>query len=322
MAKGSPKKPARKGAKKKNGRSFGLFCLFLFVAATLVAGFYFMALYPGSMPDPATPTLSGQSKKKPLNRETDALPGILYEEPSLPHQAPPVTASAKKPTTKNMPGRPLVAIVIDDMGDRQNTGQALIALDLPLSFAFLPFTPFSEALQKEARTKGRDILLHLPLEPMDSKANPGRGALTTAMDPETMQSRFREALQTVPSAVGISNHMGSRFTADPKAMRTLLPLVRERNLFFLDSVTGAKSVAYDLAREMGIQTERRTVFLDNDQNPDKIQAQLELLVHLAGEHGQAVGIGHPYPATVEALRRYQTQLRTRAEMVGVSRLVH
>ena len=142
------------------------------------------------------------------------------------------------------------------------------------------------------------------------------------MDPETMRSRFREALQTVPSAVGISNHMGSRFTADPKAMRTLLPLVRERNLFFLDSVTGAKSVAYDLAREMGIQTERRTVFLDNDQNPDKIQAQLELLVQLAGEHGQAVGIGHPYPATVEALRRYQTQLRTRAEMVGVSRLVH
>ncbi|MHB1227879.1 MAG: divergent polysaccharide deacetylase family protein [Desulfurivibrionaceae bacterium] len=322
MAKGSPKKPARKGAKKKNGRRFGLFCLFLFVAATLVAGFYFMALYPGSAPDPATPTLSGQAKKKLPARETDALPGTLYEEPSLPGQAPPVAASAKKPAAKTLAGKPLVAIVIDDMGDRQNTGRTLIALDLPLSFAFLPFTPFSEELQKEARAKGRDILLHLPLEPVDSKANPGRGALTTAMDPETMQSRFREALQTIPTAVGISNHMGSRFTADPKAMRTLLPLVRARDLFFLDSVTGANSVAYDLAREMGVKTVRRTVFLDNDQNPDKIQAQLELLLRLAGEHGQAVGIGHPYPATLEALRRHQTQLRTRAEMVGVSRLVH
>ncbi|MDP2003220.1 MAG: divergent polysaccharide deacetylase family protein [Desulfurivibrionaceae bacterium] len=322
MAKGSPKKPARKGAKKKNGRRFGLFCLFLFVAATLVAGFYFMALYPGSAPDPATPTLSRQAKKKLPARETDALPGTLYEEPSLPGQAPPVAASAKKPAAKTLAGKPLVAIVIDDMGDRQNTGRTLIALDLPLSFAFLPFTPFSEELQKEARAKGRDILLHLPLEPVDSKANPGRGALTTAMDPETMQSRFREALQTIPTAVGISNHMGSRFTADPKAMRTLLPLVRARDLFFLDSVTGANSVAYDLAREMGVKTVRRTVFLDNDQNPDKIQAQLELLLRLAGEHGQAVGIGHPYPATLEALRRHQTQLRTRAEMVGVSRLVH
>jgi hypothetical protein len=81
-------------------------------------------------------------------------------------------------------------------------------------------------------------------------------------------------------------------------------------------------VAYDLALEMGVKTERRTVFLDNDQNPEKIMAQLDLLIRLAGEHGQAVGIGHPYPATVEALRRYQAQLRTRTEMVGVSRLVH
>ena len=79
---------------------------------------------------------------------------------------------------------------------------------------------------------------------------------------------------------------------------------------------------YDLALAMGVKTERRTVFLDNDQNPDKIMAQLDLLIRLAGEHGQAVGIGHPYPATVEALRRYQTQLRTRTEMVGISRLVH
>jgi len=73
---------------------------------------------------------------------------------------------------------------------------------------------------------------------------------------------------------------------------------------------------------MGIKAERRTVFLDNDQNPDKIRAQLDLLIRLAGEHGQAVGIGHPYPATVEALRSHQSQLRSRTEMVGLSRLVH
>jgi hypothetical protein len=123
-------------------------------------------------------------------------------------------------------------------------------------------------------------------------------------------------------AIGISNHMGSRFTADPQAMRTLLTLVRARNLFFLDSVTAPKSVAYDLALEMGVKAERRTVFLDNDQNQEKIAAQLDLLVQLAEKHGRAVGIGHPYPATVEALRKYQSQLRSRTEMVGLSRLVH
>jgi len=316
MAKGSPKKPTRKGAKKK-GRVLGLFFLFLFVAATLTAGVYFMALYPGASSQKPVVTLSEQAKKKPRLQEAP-----LYEEPALPRQAPRVVNRPKKTAKKALTAPPLVAIVIDDMGNRQDTGRELIALDLPLSFSFLPFTPFSVELQKEAQARGRDILLHLPLEPMDPKAHPGPGALTTSMDPETMKALFRQDMQAVPKAIGINNHMGSRFTANHQAMRALLSLVRPHNLFFLDSVTAADSVAYDLAREMGIQAERRTVFLDNDQNPDKIRAQLDLLVKLAGEHGQAVGIGPPYPATVEALRRYQPQLRTRAEMVGVSRLVH
>lgn len=322
MAKVSPKKPSRKGAKKKGARRLGLLCLFLFVAATLVAGFYFMVLYPGKSPQGPVPLLSEQAKKKPLPREADPLPAPLYEEPTLPHQPPPAVTRRKKPGERPLTDRPLVAIVIDDMGYRQNTGKALLALDLPLSFAFLPFTPFAAELQQEARDKGRDMLLHLPLEPVNPKWNPGPGALTTAMDAKTMASRLDADLRAVPTAIGISNHMGSRFTASPQAMRALLPLVRTRNLFFLDSVTASKSVAYDLALEMGVKTARRTVFLDNDQNPDKIMAQLDLLIRLGGEHGQAVGIGHPYPATVEALRRYQSELRTRTEMVGISRLVH
>jgi len=322
MPNASPKKPARKGVKKKGVRRLGLFCLFLFVAATLVAGFYFMVLYPGRPPERPLPLLSGQSKNKPLPQKAESLSPPLYEEPALPHQAPPVATRPKKPGKKPLTGKPLVAIVIDDMGYRQNTGRALLALDLPLSFAFLPFTPFSAELQQEAQTKGRDILLHLPLEPVDPKWNPGPGALTSAMDAKTMTSLFDADLHAVPKAIGINNHMGSRFTANPQAMRALLPLVRARNLFFLDSVTTSQSVAYDLALEMGVKAERRTVFLDNDQNPDKIIAQLDLLVQLAGEHGQAIGIGHPHPATVEALRRCQIELRTRTEMVGISRLVH
>ena len=322
MPKISQKKSTKKGTKKRAGRAVGLFCLFLFVAVTLIAGVYFIFLYPGKQQAIPLPILSGQSKHKPLRQETEPVPAPLYEEPALPQQAPQVAPRPKKAATKPLTGRPLVAIVIDDMGYRQNTGKALLALDLPLSFAFLPFTPFSDELQQEAQAKGRDILLHLPLEPMDAKAHPGQGALTTAMGPEAMKSIFQGDLQTVPNAIGVNNHMGSRFTADPQAMRSLMAMVQARGLFFLDSVTAANSVGYDLAHEMGVKTERRTVFLDNDQNPDKIRAQLDLLVKLAGEHGQAIGIGHPYPATVEALRRYQTQLRTRTEMVGVSRLVH
>lgn len=322
MPKIAKKKPARKGPRKKTARGIGLLVLFLFVGVTLVAGFYFMALYPGKPLGIDLPELNEQAKKKPLHQVSEPHPVPLYEEPPLPRQAPPVVTRDRAPEKKFLPGKPLVAIVIDDMGNRQNTGSALVALDLPLSFSFLPSTPFSDELQKAAHAKGRDILLHLPLEPLDRKWNPGPGTLTTTMDQETMRTIFHDDLQSVPAAMGINNHMGSRFTADPQAMRTLLSLVRSRNLFFLDSVTSSQSVAYDLAREMGIKTERRTVFLDNDQNPDKIRAQLDLLIKLAGEHGQAVGIGHPYPATVEALRQYQNQLRTCAEVVPIHRLVH
>ena len=326
MPKISAKKPAKKDNRKKTSRGLGLFCLFLLVVATLTAGLYFMVLYPGKPPGDPLPLLRGQAKHKTISQTvvplSSNLPAPLYEEPGLPNQTPPIATSPKKQEGKTLPGRPLVAIIIDDMGYRQNTGMALLALDLPLSFSFLPFTPFSEELQKEAQARGRDILLHLPLEPVDQKLDPGPGALTEAMDPETMRSIFHQDLQAVPMAIGINNHMGSRFTANPQAMRTLLALVRTRNIFFLDSMTSSQSVAYDLAREMGVKTERRTVFLDNDQNLDKIMAQLDLLVKHADKHGQAVGIGHPYPATVEALRRYQAQLRARTEMVGVSRLVH
>lgn len=321
-AKKTPGKSPKKVSRKKKGKGLGLLCLFFFVVVTLVAGFYFMVLYPGSQPGRPHPLLNSQTKKKPLAKQAKPLPVPLYEEPALPHQAPAITARSKKMRQQPHTGKPLVAIVFDDMGNRQNTGRALLALDLPFSFSFLPFTPFSAELQKEARARGRDILLHLPLEPMDPKWNPGPGTLTTAMDLKTVKSLFNDDLHAVPEAKGINNHMGSRFTANPQAMRNLLTFVRENNLFFLDSVTSSQSVAYDLAREMGIKAERRTVFLDNDQNPDKIRAQLDLLIQLAEEHGQAVGIGHPYPATVEALLHYQSQLRTRVEMVGISRLVH
>ena len=313
MSKVPSKKPAKKAKPKKMGRRLGLFALFLFVAATLAAGVYFMLLYPGQQPERAVPELSGQTKSKPLQQAAEPLP-----EPPRPE--PPVVTQSKTPEENPLPDKPLVAIVIDDMGYRQDTGKALLALDLPLSFSFLPFTTFSDTLQKEAQSRGRDILLHLTLEPMDPKWKLGPDALTTSMDPETMKTIFHKDLRAVPKAIGINNHMGSRFTADPQAMRTLLSFIRSSGLFFLDSATTSQSVAYDLSREMGIKTVRRAVFLDNDQNPDKIRAQLDLLVRLAEKNGQAVGIGHPHPATAEALRLYQNELRTRTEMVCIHSL--
>ena len=164
MPKISQKKPARKGAKKKTGRRVGLFCLFLFVASTLAAGFYFMVLYPTTPRKITLPILSEQAKKKPLHQKAE-LPAPLYEEPSLPQQAPPVAIRSRKTEKTPLAGRPLVAIVIDDMGNRQNTGRALLALDLPLSFSFLPSTPFPRSCKRRPKPGDETSSSTYPLSP-------------------------------------------------------------------------------------------------------------------------------------------------------------
>lgn len=121
--------------------------------------------------------------------------------------------------------------------------------------------------------------------------------------------------------MGINNHMGSRFTRDGRAMGDFMTLVRGSGLFFVDSLTSPASVGYSLAREMGVKTGRRQVFLDNVREEAQITAQLHQLLAIAERQGGAIGIGHPYPQTLAALRAASPEIRARARMVAVGQLV-
>jgi polysaccharide deacetylase 2 family uncharacterized protein YibQ len=142
------------------------------------------------------------------------------------------------------------------------------------------------------------------------------------MDTHEFTAQMENALATVPLAVGVNNHMGSRLTEDRAAMQMVMQLLKQHNLFFLDSRTSPKSLAYQVARELGVRTAQRHIFLDNDTDPFKIATQLHRLAALAREYGSAIGIGHPYPETVQSLRdTLQEVQRTGIEVVPVSRLV-
>ncbi len=312
MAKKSNKK--RKSRAKNSIKSrLLLFCvLTVFVGSTLAAGFYFIFLRTKSQEAP--PVLSRQ-KKSPIAA------GVPYEEIQeeelavLPGPAtlpPQIVLTSKKPK---------VAIIIDDMGYRKQSGEQLLALDLPLSFAFLPFAPYSADFAKKAHRLGRDVLLHLPQEAVDPKWNTGPGFLTTRMDARTLKRQLIKNISSVPHVIGINNHMGSRFSINKQSMRHLLLAVKDLNLFYLDSVTVSQSVGYAMAKELHIKTGRRNIFLDNVQEPDKIIRQLDNLVELAKKQGQAIGIGHPYPATVKALLRYQTTLLNQTRVTPVHELL-
>jgi polysaccharide deacetylase 2 family uncharacterized protein YibQ len=213
-----------------------------------------------------------------------------------------------------------VAIIIDDMGYQPAVGRQLLALPLPLSFSFLPLGPHTKELAAVAQGKKRDILLHLPLEATDRKVDPGPGALTVAMGEQELGQRFAEDLATVPMAIGINNHMGSRFTEQRPAMTAFLTLVRQRGLFFLDSRTSSKSIGCEVAKETGVPCLSRHLFLDNEPEKAAIIKQLDALLALAEKNGWAVGIGHPHPATLAALAARQQALTDRVDVVGIGSL--
>ena len=215
-----------------------------------------------------------------------------------------------------------VAIIIDDMGRDIKTLKEILAIDAPISVAVLPFLPHSRDVAKEANLMGRDVLLHLPMEPKELSGNdPGEGALFTNMSEAQIASQVKKDVDAVPHITGINNHMGSKFTEDERLMRIVLDIAKKKNLFFLDSKTTNKSAAYRLAKNMGLKTASRQIFLDNTEDIAYIKGQITELINVAKKRGSAIAIGHPHPATIAAIKEMMPRFNEDVEMVTVSSLI-
>ena len=214
-----------------------------------------------------------------------------------------------------------VAIVIDDIGYRREDGLRSLELPGDVTFAVLPFTPHGSSIARLAWQLGKDVLVHLPMESIDGH-HLGPGGITSVMQREELQQTVAAAVGSVPYAVGLNNHMGSRLTADRERMRWLMQaLVTQPELFFLDSRTSEDSVAADVAAEYGVRHLSRDVFLDNVRDEKLIERQFFQLVRQARAHGSAVAIGHPFPETIAVLSELIPQLqRYGVELVPVTRL--
>ncbi len=314
------KRSAKRRVKPSKLRFIWPLFLTLLVTATLGATAYFIFLTPGTVQVTQKGTIAPplpKSANRPVYQP--AKPQIAYEEDSLPEvKKKPVR---KKAVATSSGSKPRLALLIDDMGNRQKLGQQLIELDILLSFAILPFTPHAHSLMEMAHARDREVLLHLPMEATLAKWDPGPGALYTSMSPRAIKAQVRKDLEDLPYAVGVNNHMGSKFTSDKKAMQAALAPIKARNLFFLDSITIAKSVAYKEAKKMNIKAARRDVFIDNEQDAAKIKSQLERLVRIAKKHGSAIGIAHPYPVTIATFKKEKAWLEEQVELVPISTLM-
>ncbi|OQY65978.1 MAG: hypothetical protein B6D46_12160 [Polyangiaceae bacterium UTPRO1] len=221
------------------------------------------------------------------------------------------------------PHRPRIAVVIDDLGDSLETARKVLALEPAVTIAVIPFRTASTQVAAAAVAGGREVILHLPLEPGSATAmEGGSGFLRTSMEPPRLESQLESDLRAVPYIVGVNGHMGSRFTSDPRSMRTLLGALRARGLFFLDSRTSPESVAAEVAAGLQVPFAERDVFIDHDPSPAAIASALANAAKVAREAGQAIAIGHPHPSTLAALAAWLPEAaRAGFDLVPVSALV-
>ena len=216
------------------------------------------------------------------------------------------------------------AIIMDDLGLSLAAVRDLVTIDLNVTGAILPDQPHSREISLLLHRHGRQVMVHLPMEPQGyPQANPGPRALMAAMTPEQIGQRTDELLRVVPEAVGANNHMGSRLTESSAAMQAVMAVLKSKGMFFVDSKTSPRSVGLNEARRAGVPTLGRDLFLDNVATTEAIRFQLRKLIRLARERGQAVAICHPYPQTLEALRLEAPAFREMGvEVVPVSQLIY
>lgn len=200
--------------------------------------------------------------------------------------------------------QPLISIIIDDIGYSISRARNFLNLNIAITFSILPKLTNSHILAAEIHYKGHEIMLHQPMEPYNSHLDPGPGALFVGYKPQKISRIMEENISIAPYAIGVNNHMGSRFTSCGTEISEALRVIRDRDLFFIDSLTSGHSVAYKTARKLQMPTACRNIFLDNHLEDNYILRQLHKLQIHAKVHGHAIGIGHPFPETARAIKRY------------------
>ena len=275
----------------------------LIVTVLIVAAFFLLEKLKRSVPPPVP--------ERPVTVERHKMPvrkgGVAIE------QKPYTSAKAPLPPVhppKRAAGPGTVAIIVDDMGSSIREVNELMAIRLPLTFSIIPGLSKVKGVAQAAHAGGYQMMIHIPMEPRGyPRQRMEQSGLLLAQSDGEIRKRLNGFLQAVPYAKGANNHMGSRFTEERAKMETVLGFLKGKGLFFIDSRTTPRSVGNSLAREMGLETASRNVFIDNVQDVGAIREQLEQLAAMARRKGGAIGICHPHKTTIQALSAAMPELK-------------
>lgn len=217
---------------------------------------------------------------------------------------------------------PIITILIDDIGYKFKEDTRALALPGPVAYAILPHAPYTKKMSQIAFHKGKDILLHQPMQAMDKNEYLGPGALTLNMTREEFLETLNINIKAVPNLIGINNHMGSLLTRHPGHMQWLMETMKKNGQFYVDSLTSEDSVAARLAKENNIPYLTRDIFLDHKQNSKYIRQQFDQTIKVAKQKGSALAIGHPHITTIEVLSMLlQDVSKYGVELVSIKTLI-
>lgn len=236
--------------------------------------------------------MNGQPAHRAIEKNAELIPVSL----------PPVSREPLAPGTAH--DAPKIAIIIDDMGLAVRNSIWATRLPGPITLSYLPYATDVQGQVDAAAARGHEIMLHMPMEALDRHMYPGPGALTTQLDDATLKKNLMAMLNSFTGYRGVNNHMGSRMTSDPARMQTIIDAVDHRGVYFVDSWTSPRSVAYQVAASKGIPRARRDVFLDHYEGQGTVWAALAQAERMARRHGSAVVIGHPKVDTLSVLQAW------------------
>lgn len=229
----------------------------------------------------------------------------------------------KKPEKKIKPGAPKkIVIIIDDMGVSRKLSKETLELPGPLTLAFLPYASGLKSITKEARDKGHELMIHMPMEPINSKLDVGSIALLDDMKEKEINKALDEAFASFEGYVGINNHMGSKVTQNKEIMDLVMERLTEKDLLFVDSKTISTSLAGAVAAQHGLDYAERDVFLDHHDNDEFVKDSLSRVEAVARRRGYAIAIGHPKSSTIKNLKEWLPTLKEKGfEIVPISEVV-
>ncbi|CAO3442205.1 Possible divergent polysaccharide deacetylase [Azospirillum argentinense] len=266
---------------------------------------------------PAAPPPLAVAVNEPVTLTPAPVPGLVEDSRNGP--LPRIAEDGRKPWqvyARPFPAadrRPRIAIVLAEMGiSGVTTGNALQKLPPTITLAFVPYAERLDNWVERARGKGHEVMLSIPMEPQDYPRNdPGPNALLSMLPPERNMERLEWSLGKAVGYVGITSTTGSKFTANPDAVNPVIAAMKARGLMVLDARANPRSVAGTLAGQAGVPRAFADRVIDRDLSRGAIDDQLAELEAIAKANGAAVGIGAPYPSTIERINLWLTGLADR-----------